>query len=329
MAQLVASTKLTTTYTAYEIVAPDIAVSARPGQIVLVRTAERVAPAPCAITDCDPDKGTVTIVTRARISPAADPSTETGAEASTETAADSPPEITADDQTVKTAATPPVPADTSVELTGPLGRPVDAEKPGKIVCIAASLGVAALLPRLREYKEKGWYTQVIAGYSSRDSVYWTDRLNEFSDELYVVTEDGSLGIKGPIRHTIKAVCEQTADIDRVFAVGPIEVLKATSDVTRKIEMPTWISLNAVFDGNGAAAPDTSDVSEWAAGGTDAVAGPAEPPDGGSAANESTEDSTPVDNQPPPAFDWSAAADLNGHEQDFNALADRLGVQIKK
>ena len=70
MAQLVASTELTTTYTAYEIEAPDIAVSARPGHMVLFRAGDLVAPAPCAITDCDSEKGTVTIVTRVRISPA-------------------------------------------------------------------------------------------------------------------------------------------------------------------------------------------------------------------------------------------------------------------
>jgi NAD(P)H-flavin reductase len=262
MTQLIAKTELTATYTAYEIEAPDIAASARPGQLVLFRSGDRLTPAPCAITDLDAAKGTVTIVTRAGASVESDGN--------------------------------------SFELTGPLGRPAEEEKSGKIVCVAEGLGVAALLPRLREYKKKGWYTQVIAGYPSRDATYWTDRLNEFSDELYVVTEDGSLGIRGPIRHTIKAVCEQTADIDRVFAVGPIEILKATTDVTRKAEIPTRISLNAVFDGNGVAASDEPDAPSA----TDA-------------------------NRPLPAFDWSGAADLNGLDQDFTELAEKLGIQIKK
>ncbi|UCH85549.1 MAG: hypothetical protein JSW50_07645 [Candidatus Latescibacterota bacterium] len=303
MLKIIKSTELTDNYTAYRLKALDIARAARPGQVVLFRPDDRDTPVPCAIVDCDSEKGTVTIVTRWNV--------------------------------------PEEPDGYSIELTGPLGQPTEPETAGKILCVAEGLGIAALIPRLRQLKEKGWYTQVIAGYASKDTAYWTARLDEFSDELYVVTEDGSLGIKGPIRHTIKAVCEQTADIDRVFAVGSLEFLRIATDVTRRLELPTRVSLNAVFDGNGVAVPDELDDHHAAA--PDELddhhmAAPDELD--GRHADTPTEADTTIDStavaasdehtsQPAPVFDWSEATDLDGLELDFDELTQKLGIQIKK
>ncbi|MEJ2719888.1 MAG: hypothetical protein P8181_01930 [bacterium] len=269
MPKLVTSQELTAAYSAFEIEAPDIARAARPGHVVMFRPHGANAPIPCAITDVDAEKGTITIVVSEQALG------ETG--------------------------------DSPVDVTGPLGKPAAPGKAGKILCIAEGLGVAALLPRVREFKKNGWYTQVIAGYASKLNAYWTKRLDEFSDELYIVTEDGSLGIKGPIRHTIRAVCEQTNDIDRVLAVGPIELLKITVDIARKHEIPASISVNAVFDANGATRTADS------AGDSSAGAGAA---------------STGV-HEPAAVFNWNDASDLDGNDLDFEDLMAKLGIQTTK
>ncbi len=298
MPKLITSRELTASYTAFEIEAPDIAREARPGQIVLFHTGGLDTPVPYAIADHDTGKGTITIVGRTVVSG--------------------------------------IPNGDRVELTGPLGRPAAPGKAGKILCIAEGLGIAALLPRLREFKQKGWYTQVIAGYPSRDAAFWRKRLDEFSDELYVVTDDGSLGIKGPIRYTIRAVCEQTNDIDRVLAVGPLELLKTTADITRKHAIPTWISVNAVFDVNGAAetSATAADASEAAAAvtaessATDAAAFIGDSRTSGASAGGDAATVASSD-QPVPVFDWSEASDFNGHELDFDDLTRKLGIRTTK
>ena len=96
-----------------------------------------------------------------------------------------------------------------------------------------------------DFKALGIYTIVIVGYPSKDLVYWTDRLDPHSDELYVITEDGSYGVKGPVKHTFKAVCQHVADLDQILAVGPLGLLKACSDIARNHELSIRLNLGAV------------------------------------------------------------------------------------
>ncbi|UCG52763.1 MAG: hypothetical protein JSW58_04210 [Candidatus Latescibacterota bacterium] len=297
MQNIITSETLTGRHTAYVINAPEIAMKAEPGQLVMVRSNYWPGPIPHAIADYDRDKGTVTIVVRTprfeetRVGDAIVEPGDTGSQSpvgpSTEAVLSRDP---------GSSEHPPLSGDNaSFELTGPLGRPGRTETTGKIVCVTKGSGVAALFPRLRQYKEKGWYTIVIAGYSNKDDIFWAERLDRHSDELYVVTDDGSFGIKGPVRQTLKAVCEHTNDIDQVFAVGSLKLLKISSDITRNYMIPTLISLNAVLDG------EDSRVA----------------------------DAVVTNGEAPSDFDWNQAADLDGHMQDFDELTHKLGIQIAK
>ena len=248
MSKVVSQQKLTERRTAYVIEAPDIAASAGAGQLVLARMGDQVLFTPHAITDWEPEKGTITIVSRA------------------------------------------APDEAAVEVRGPVGQTSTVEGAGKVLCVGEDLGVAALLPRLRELKEKGCYTIVIAAYPSKDEIYWRDRIEPYCDELYVVTEDGSFGVKGPARQTVKAVCENVTDIDRAVMIAPLTVMKKCSEVTRNYEIPTLISLGAVVEG---------------------------------------EDQLVSPDRAPERFDWHGAADLDAQQVDFDRLTEQLGIQPTK
>jgi NAD(P)H-flavin reductase len=173
--------------------------------------------------------------------------------------------------------------------------------------VAEEDGLGAVLAPLREFKANGGYVTVIAGFRSKSEVFWVDRLNEHSDELYVITEDGSYGIKGPLRHTLRAVCESAGDIDRVHAAGSLKLLRTTADVTRSFNIPTTVSLAAVFDDS------VPPVSQDLTSGNTAIGNPAiENPAG---ADE--------------AFDWTRANDIDAHTIDFDALARRLGILVTR
>lgn len=271
MPEIIRAENLTERHIAYEIAAPEIASTVAPGQLVLARTGGAYFPMPHAIADVDRDKGTITIVTWAT-RPAA---TDDGP---------APADGTSDNGAVER-----MPA---IELTGPIGDPGQVASDGKMLCVADGLGVAALQPLIREFKTRGIYTIVIAGYASKDLVYWTDRLDPYSDELYVITEDGSYGVKGPVKHTFKAVCQHVADLDQALAVGPLGLLKACSDIARSHELSIRINLGAVVEQDVAMQGETA---------LESIA----------------------------RFGWENAANIDGLEANFEELTEKLGIQIAK
>ena len=277
MTHIVSTEKLTDSITALEIAAPEIAETARTGQVVMARLGDETKAHPRVIADFDIDKGTITLVIRKT---APDAGTHDGV-------APDAAGITAD-------ASPEPDENSSIHIDGPLGKSSDMPTPGKALLVAEGMGIPAVFTRLRELKESGCYTMFIAGYPSKSELFWLDRLEKYCDEFYVITDDGSFGIKGPIRQTLKAVCDQVQEIEHVFAAGSMKLLKSTSDVTRPLSIPTTVNLAAVFDApNGAAAPI-----------------------------DSSEDTTA-------RIDWSGQINLDGHQVDFDELKKKLGLQIKK
>lgn len=254
MPDIISAEALADHYLALKIDASDIAAEAAPGHHIMVRF-DGGDPVAHAITDIDRDAGTITFVTRTR---------SNGNEAAT-------PE--------------------AIDVEGPIGSPPRLDPAGKVVFIAEGLGVAAILPRLRHYRDQGCYTIVIAGFTSRESVYWLDRLDELSDELYVTTDDGSFGVKGPIRHVLRSICQHVADIERAFIIGSVDTMKANSTVTRTFDIPTRVALGAALEGQLAGEPG------WETSGA--------------------------------TFDWSEVTDLNGHQVDYDGLMQMLGNQATK
>jgi ferredoxin--NADP+ reductase len=259
MPRIVSSTPLNDRLTAVEVEAPEIVASAEPAQIALTRFTPKSAWVPKPIVDVNRDQGTMTLF----FSNAADVSAP----------------------------------DREPEIRGPFGARKAWNNGSKALFVFERDGLGAVLAPLRASKAAGLYTLVIAGFRSQSDIFWADRLNELSDELYVVTEDGSYGIRGPIRHTLRAVCEQTGDIDRTHAAGSLKLLKTTADVTRNFNIPATVSLAAVFDD--AAPPAPADAALQTRPGADE------------------------------AFDWAHANDLDAHTTDFDALARRLGILVTR
>ena len=252
MSRIVSADRLNEHYVAYEIEAPEIASRIEPGQLLEVGLGQ-AAVVPHAIADFSRDRGTVTVVARHGDGfPAAETTS------------------------------------TQIDIRGPFGRQSAFSGVGKVLCIAEGLGVAALFSRLQELKARDICTVVVVGFHSKEYVYWVDRLDSVSNELYVITDDGSYGIKGPMTHTIKGVCEHEIDIDRALAIGSLRMLKTCCRITNAHSIPTLISLNAVV-------VEDSDLST---------------PEGSAAVG---------------AFDWRTASDLDGHKVDFDELVEKLGI----
>jgi ferredoxin--NADP+ reductase len=259
MHTITASTRLSDLYVQLDIEAPEVAAAAAPGRMVWLRFPGADRATPHSIADVDEKKGTVTVVI--------------------------------DMNHADTAGAGEVVSGTTLEVTGPFGQAADTQAFGKVLCVAEGPGVAALLPRLRAYKEKDSYTIAVLAYPSKDMIYWRERLDPFCDELYVVTDDGTFGIKGPTKHTLKAVCDHNQDIERVLAIGPLKSLKSCADTTRTYEIPTAISLVAAYE---EARPDRTEEH------------------GGRSQT---------------MFDWTNVRDIDGHQADFDELARQMGFQI--
>ena len=254
MATLLTTNRLNAHHTAYEIEAPELVAAAVPGQHVLARFSGQAHPSPAAIADVDPDKGTLTIVARAV------------------------------DEAIPEAID---------GLDGPFGGPAHSREEGRVLCVAEGLGVAALFPRVRDLKAKGCYTIAVIGYTTKDSVYWQDRFGDYCDELYVITDDGSFGIKGPIQHTVKAVCESGAAIDEAVVIGSLKVMRRVAMTTAKYNIPTAVSLAAVAD-------DDEAVTQLATMGDARYL----------------------------RYNWANVADLDGHQADYDDLSDKLGLPAR-
>jgi ferredoxin--NADP+ reductase len=255
MPRIVSENRVTSRVSALDVHAPEIALGAEAGQVVLTRIGGDSPWLPKPLAGIDREKGLITFLSRDESRP----------------------------------------KDSEIEVSGPFGGSKIAERAGKVLFVAEGIGISAIAPLLLKSKEKGSYTMVIAGFSSKNDVYWMKRLNESSDELYVITEDGSYGIKGPVRNTLRAVCEQIADIERVHAAGSLKLLKATADVTRSFSIPATVSLATVFD----------DADPFRNG-------------DGAEARTAAE-----------GVDWNTSTDLDAHEVDFDALARKLGLSATK
>jgi len=205
----------------WEVLAPDLARAARPGQFVMVRIREGGERIPLTIADYDTELGTITLVIQA--------------------VGRSSREM----QELKKG-------DYILDLLGPLGIPSDIKKKeGRVVLVGGGLGVAPIFPQLREYKMKGNHTISIMGFRSRDLIFWSDRFMQYSDEFHIATDDGSFGTKGFVTTVLDDVLQRNPDVSEVVAIGPVVMMKACADVTKKYDVKTIVSLNTIMvDGIG-------------------------------------------------------------------------------
>jgi len=136
-------------------------------------------------------------------------------------------------------------------VLGPLGRPTDIHKAGTVVCVGGGIGVAPMYPIAKAMKEAGNNVIVIIGARTKDLVVFEAEMRAIADQLIVVTDDGSYGVKGLVTQPLKALCEGAPPPNEVVAIGPPVMMKFCAETTRPFGIKTVVSLNTIMiDGTG-------------------------------------------------------------------------------
>ena len=202
-----------------EVEAPLIAKARKPGNFVIVRVGEKGERMPLTIADANLERGSITLVVQVMgVSSRKLCALEVG--------------------------------DYITDLVGPLGKPTHIEKVGTVLACGGGVGVAPLLPIVRAFKEAGnRVVSVIAG-RNKDLVILEDEIRASSDEVIIMTDDGSYGKKGLITEGMEEVIKREK-VDLAVTIGPAIMMKFCEKVTRKHDIPTVASLNAIMvDGTG-------------------------------------------------------------------------------
>ncbi len=140
--------------------------------------------------------------------------------------------------------------DSILDLVGPLGKPTKIEKYGTVVCVAGGYGAAPCYLISKAFKDAGNKVYMIMGARNKDLIFWQDKMKQASTELFITTDDGSLGIKGFGTQVLAELMEKEK-IDYVIAVGPMPMMRAVAELTRGKGIKTEASMNPIMiDGTG-------------------------------------------------------------------------------
>ena len=198
--------------------APRIAKVRRPGQFVIVRKGPGAERIPLTIADTDQAAGTITLMIQA-----------IGAS-------------TTDLCELQVG-------DAITDVAGPLGQATELIEEGHAVCVGGGVGTAVILPIARELARRGVRVTSVIGGRSKEWVILEDELRSCG-EVVPCTDDGSYGRHGFVTEALKDLLD-AGGVDAVYAVGPVPMMKAVSNLTRPYEVPTTVSLNSIMvDGTG-------------------------------------------------------------------------------
>jgi ferredoxin--NADP+ reductase len=220
MYQIIERQDLTPTIKLMKVVAPAIAKKAQAGQFIILRLHDHAERIPLTVADYDRDEGTITIVFQI-------------VGKSTEELA-----------TLKKG-------DNILNFAGPLGEPSEIDNYGTVVCIGGGVGVAPIFPITRALKKAGNKIVSIIGARSDSLLFYQSEMESVSDELQVMTDDGSRGRKGLVTEALEDILKSGKKVDLVFAIGPVVMMRAVAELTKKYAVRTIVSLNPVMvDGTG-------------------------------------------------------------------------------
>lgn len=199
--------------------APLIARSCRAGNFVIVRVDKNSERVPYTIAKADPEKGTLTMVIQ-----------EVGLSS--------------------TKLCNMEPGEEVLDIVGPLGQASHIENYGTVVCAGGGIGIAAILPILTALKKAGNRVISVLAGRTKELVIMVDDVAEYSDEVIIMTDDGSMGKKGVVTVGVEEVL-QREKVDKVLAIGPPMMMKFTSLMAKKYGIPNDVSLNTIMvDGTG-------------------------------------------------------------------------------
>ena len=200
--------------------APRIARKQKPGQFVILRIYEQGERIPITIENSDPAHGTISIVVQS-----AGKTT----------------------QLLNSLNT----GDSILDVVGPLGKPSEIENFGTVVVVGGGVGTAMAYPSAAAFKRAGNRVIAIVGARTKELVILEKELRAVADALLITPDDGSYSDKGFVTDKLRQLIENGTRIDLVLAVGPIVMMKAVSEMTRKEKIRTIVSLNPIMiDGTG-------------------------------------------------------------------------------
>ncbi|MDI6776179.1 MAG: sulfide/dihydroorotate dehydrogenase-like FAD/NAD-binding protein [Syntrophales bacterium] len=197
------------------IEAAAIAKKRRAGQFIVLRIDEKGERIPLTIVDSDTERGTITIIF----------------------------------QVVgkTTAALAALKAGNFVtDVQGPLGNPTEIENFGHVVCVGGGVGVGVIYPLAVALKKAGNKVTSIIGARTKDLLILEEEMKNASDKLLVATDDGSYGFHGFVSAVLQNLIDAKEKIDRVFAIGPVPMMRVICNVTRPYGIKTIVSLNPIM-----------------------------------------------------------------------------------
>lgn len=202
-----------------EIEAPLIAKSRRAGHFVIVRVGEKGERIPLTIAGSDIEKGTITLVV----------------------------------QKIGVSSTKLCNLNVGDEVTdvvGPLGKATHIENFGTVVCACGGVGTAPMLPIVEALKKAGNKVISVLAARTKDLIILEEEMRKFSDEVIIMTDDGSYGTQGLVTNGVEGVINREK-VDMCVTIGPAIMMKFVSLLTKKYEIPTVASLNTIMvDGTG-------------------------------------------------------------------------------
>lgn len=200
--------------------APAVAAHAAAGQFVILRPAEDAERIPLTISSFDPEAGTVTIVYQT-----------VGATT-----------MLLDRLSV---------GDSLPTFTGPLGRPSHLSGLKNAAVIGGGLGCAIALPTAEALHRQGCRVTAIAGFRSREQVILQEEMAAASSRFLLCSDDGTTGEQGFVTGALERLLQQGERFDMVFAIGPLPMMQAVSELTRRFDAPCTVSMNPIMiDGTG-------------------------------------------------------------------------------
>lgn len=136
------------------------------------------------------------------------------------------------------------------DIVGPLGQPTHIKKYGTVVCLAGGYGAAPCYLIAKAFKEAGNKVYMIMGARNKDLIFWQDKMKDACSELFITTDDGTLGEKGFVTQVLERIMGQEK-VDYAIAVGPMPMMRAVADLTRDKGIYTEASMNPIMvDGTG-------------------------------------------------------------------------------
>jgi ferredoxin--NADP+ reductase len=202
------------------VLAPNIAKKAEPGQFVILRIREDGERIPLTIADFDREAGTVTIIFQ-----------EVG-------------------KTTQMLGELNV-GDKILDFVGPLGKPTELEHVKKAAVIGGGLGTAIALPQAKKLHGMGAWVDSIVGFRSENIVILKEEMTQVSNRYFLATDDGSAGTKGFVSDILQKLISEGNQYDLVIAIGPLIMMKVVSNLTKKYGIQTIVSMNPIMvDGTG-------------------------------------------------------------------------------